>query len=191
MNSDSDSNEHRDATGNPRNQFPEVPGRFPPPRSPVEPVVKEEKPVPSKSSMEFHHKKFNSIPEANFANNPNSNEFPEGGQETSEKHNVTGQQYIKQERYDEENQSMSSTHDQKAILDNPNAILDNPNAILDNPNAILDNSRFYRSWNPWAVSSIFEFNYFCCPECDCKLQMKQDFINHASYNHPWVRKKLK
>ena len=134
----------------------------------VETVVKEEKPISSKSGMEFHHKKFNSIPEANFANNPNSNEFPEGGQETSEKHNVTGQQYIKQERYDEENQSMSSTHDQKAILDNPNAILDNPNAILDNPNAILDNSRFYRSWNPWAVSSIFEFNYFCCPESNVR-----------------------
>ena len=197
MNSDSDSNEHRDATGNPRNQFPEVPGRFPPPRSPVEPVVKEEKPVPSKSSMEFHHKKFNSIPEANFANNPNSNEFPEGGQETSEKHNVTGQQYIKQERYDEENQSMSSTHDQKAILDNPNAILDNPNAILDNPNAILDNSRFYRSWNPWAVSSIFEFNYFCCPECDFstrsdfKTESIQEFINHAISHHPWVSYRVK
>ena len=196
MNSDSDSNEHRDATGNPRNPYPEVPGRFPPPRSPVEPVVKEEKPIPSKSSMEFHHKKFNSIPEANFANNPNSNEFPEGGQETSEKHNVTGQQYIKQEKLENPN----------AILDNPNAILDNPNAILDNPNAkqemdypnpILDNSRFYRSWNPWAVSSIFEFNYFCCPECDFstrsdfKTESIQEFINHAISHHPWVSYRVK
>ena len=138
----------------------------------VETVVKEEKPISSKSGMEFHHKKFNSIPEANFANNPNSNEFPEGGQETSEKHNVTGQQYIKQE-------------------------LDNPNAILDNPNAILDNSRFYRSWNPWAVSSIFEFNYFCCPECDFstrsdfKTESIQEFINHASSHHPWVSYRFK
>ena len=145
----------------------------------VETVVKEEKPIPSKSSMEFHHKKFNSIPEANFAKNPNSNEFPEGGQETSEKHNVTGQQYIKQE------------------LDNPNAILDNPNTILDNPNAILDNSRFYRSWNPWAVSSIFEFNYFCCPECDFstrsdfKTESIQEFINHALSHHPWVSYRVK
>ena len=40
--------------------------------------------------------------------------------------------------------------------------------------------------NPWDVASIFEFNYFCCPECDCKLQLKQDFINHASFHHPWV-----
>ena len=138
----------------------------------VEPVVKEEKPISSKSIMEFHHKKFNSIPEANFANNPISNEFLEGGQETSEKHNVTGQQYIKQE-------------------------LDNPNPILDNPNPILDNPRSYKSWNPWAVSSIFEFNYFCCPECDFKIrsdfntETKQQFVNHASSNHPWVSFRVK
>ena len=40
--------------------------------------------------------------------------------------------------------------------------------------------------NPWDVYSIFEFNFFCCPECDCKTQSKQDFINHASTLHPWV-----
>ena len=42
------------------------------------------------------------------------------------------------------------------------------------------------SINPWEVYSIFEFSYFCCPECDSKLAVKQDFINHASQNHPWV-----
>ena len=47
-------------------------------------------------------------------------------------------------------------------------------------------------WNPWDVSSIFEFNYFCCPECDFKIrsdfntETKQQFVNHASSNHPWV-----
>ena len=40
--------------------------------------------------------------------------------------------------------------------------------------------------NPWNVTSIYEFYYFCCPECDCKLQNKQDFVNHASNDHPWV-----
>ena len=40
--------------------------------------------------------------------------------------------------------------------------------------------------NPWDVSSIYDFYYFCCPECDCKSQNKQDFIYHASKNHPWV-----
>ena len=166
----------------------------------VETVVKEEKPIPSKSSMEFHHKKFNSIPEANFANNPHSNEFLEGSQETSEKHNVTGQQYIKQEldnphsMMDNPKQELDNPH---SMMNNPKQELDNPNTILDNPNAILDNSRFYRSWNPWAVSSIFEFNYFCCPECDWstrsdfKTESIQEFINHALSHHPWVSYRVK
>ena len=48
------------------------------------------------------------------------------------------------------------------------------------------------SWNPWDVSSIFEFNYFCCPECDFstksdfKKESIQDFVNHASSKHPRV-----
>ena len=29
--------------------------------------------------------------------------------------------------------------------------------------------------NPWIVSSIYDFSYFCCPECDEKLESKQDF----------------
>ena len=40
--------------------------------------------------------------------------------------------------------------------------------------------------NPWEVSSLYEFNYFCCPECDIKSTSAQEFINHASYYHPWV-----
>ena len=40
--------------------------------------------------------------------------------------------------------------------------------------------------NPWDVISIFDLAYFCCPECDFKHQGKQDFVSHASNNHPWV-----
>ena len=40
--------------------------------------------------------------------------------------------------------------------------------------------------NPWDVTSIFDFAYFNCPECDYKHQDKQDFVSHASNNHPWV-----
>ena len=36
--------------------------------------------------------------------------------------------------------------------------------------------------NPWMASSIFEFQFFCCPECDEKSQDKQDFVNHATYH---------
>ena len=34
--------------------------------------------------------------------------------------------------------------------------------------------------NPWLASSIYDFYYFCCPECDDKSKSKQDFINHVS-----------
>ena len=44
--------------------------------------------------------------------------------------------------------------------------------------------------NPWDVASIYDFYYFCCPECDSKSQNKQDFVNHASNIHPWVSLKL-
>ena len=37
--------------------------------------------------------------------------------------------------------------------------------------------------NPWDVSSIFDFTYFNCPECDTKSQQKQEFINHAFAKH--------
>ena len=40
--------------------------------------------------------------------------------------------------------------------------------------------------NPWDVDSIYDFNFFCCPECDGKSRNKQDFIDHASANHPQV-----
>ena len=40
--------------------------------------------------------------------------------------------------------------------------------------------------NPWDVVSMFDFVYFCCPECDIRTQSKQEFVSHASTDHPWV-----
>lgn len=37
--------------------------------------------------------------------------------------------------------------------------------------------------NPWFVSSMFDFCYFCCPECEDKSQSKEDFVLHASEYH--------
>ena len=37
--------------------------------------------------------------------------------------------------------------------------------------------------NPWQVSSIYDFYYFCCPICDGKSQDKQEFVNHAYKDH--------
>ena len=40
--------------------------------------------------------------------------------------------------------------------------------------------------NPWSVTNIDEFLYFCCPECDNKTQSRALFINHAYLHHPRV-----
>ena len=38
--------------------------------------------------------------------------------------------------------------------------------------------------NPWSVSKLEEFLYFCCPECDLKDQSKEAFVQHALDHHP-------
>lgn len=38
--------------------------------------------------------------------------------------------------------------------------------------------------NPWKVSSIHVFNYFCCPECVFRSQEINSFEAHAVQNHP-------
>ena len=42
--------------------------------------------------------------------------------------------------------------------------------------SIMEQSVKYDNINPWIASSIFEFYYFCCPECDEKSKDKQDFV---------------
>ena len=44
--------------------------------------------------------------------------------------------------------------------------------------------------NPWSVSNIDEFLFFCCPECDNKTQSRTHFINHAYLYHPRARETL-
>ena len=56
----------------------------------------------------------------------------------------------------------------------------------DSGNGFEKIANYKEDYNPWAVSSIFDFNYFCCPECDCKSQSKQDFVDHISSFHTWV-----
>ena len=36
----------------------------------------------------------------------------------------------------------------------------------------------------WNVESIFEFQYFNCPICPFKNELKQDFVNHSFISHP-------
>lgn len=52
---------------------------------------------------------------------------------------------------------------------------------------VEDNPWHVESQNPWHVESLYDFSYFCCPECDTKCQDKQEFVDHAFYLHPEVR----
>ena len=38
--------------------------------------------------------------------------------------------------------------------------------------------------NPWNVSNLETFHFYCCPECDQKCNTKDQFIDHAMTWHP-------
>ena len=37
--------------------------------------------------------------------------------------------------------------------------------------------------NPWDVTNIAEFLYYCCPECDTKVKTTHAFLEHAINAH--------
>ena len=41
--------------------------------------------------------------------------------------------------------------------------------------------------NPWLVQSFDEFLFYCCPECNYKCQVHEEFNSHAVTAHPLVR----
>ena len=44
--------------------------------------------------------------------------------------------------------------------------------------------------NPWHVSNIDEFLYYCCPECDLKCKDGDSFIDHATNSHEQAKVSL-
>ena len=38
--------------------------------------------------------------------------------------------------------------------------------------------------NPWDGNNVMNFSFFCCPECEYKCKSVNQFIEHASQNHP-------
>ncbi len=40
--------------------------------------------------------------------------------------------------------------------------------------------------NPWAIESIDDCIFYCCPECDDKSTSKRSFLSHAWDKHPTV-----
>ena len=58
--------------------------------------------------------------------------------------------------------------------------MDEKMEIEVNPLIAEENSNY----NPWSVSDLDVFLYFCCPECDVKDHSKEEFIKHAFTEHP-------
>lgn len=50
----------------------------------------------------------------------------------------------------------------------------------------MNNGHHEHETNPWIVTKIQDFLYFCCPECDVRepITSKDDFFKHAIENHP-------
>lgn len=40
--------------------------------------------------------------------------------------------------------------------------------------------------NPWDVTSLNKFIYYCCPECDHKSKDCDNFVEHAIFEHKQV-----
>ena len=43
---------------------------------------------------------------------------------------------------------------------------------------------FEEKFNPWSVSSLEDFRFYCCPECDCKNVNRDSFVKHVVIAHP-------
>ena len=44
----------------------------------------------------------------------------------------------------------------------------------------------YHDPNPWEVSDVTAFLYYCCPECDDRIAFEDAFIQHAILHHERV-----
>ena len=40
--------------------------------------------------------------------------------------------------------------------------------------------------NPWLVENFDEFLFYCCPECNYKCRLHNEFNSHALVSHPMV-----
>ena len=47
-----------------------------------------------------------------------------------------------------------------------------------------------QSPNPWLVTHLEEFLYYCCPECNNRNQSKDQFLEHALIEHPHAQEYL-
>ena len=57
-----------------------------------------------------------------------------------------------------------------------------------NHNALQDHNKLLHhaitNENPWNIESLYDLQYFNCPSCTYKNNLKQEFIDHAYHFHP-------
>ena len=46
------------------------------------------------------------------------------------------------------------------------------------------------TFNPWQVSNLDEFLFYCCPQCDHRAKDHQEFVVHAINEHEEAREVL-
>ena len=40
------------------------------------------------------------------------------------------------------------------------------------------------NWNPWTVSCLEDFLFYCCPECNQQNKEREIFLHHVLDQHP-------
>jgi hypothetical protein len=58
--------------------------------------------------------------------------------------------------------------------------------LLEDDHAVIE--EFVR--NPWMVSTLEDFLFYCCPECPHKCKSSISFTNHAVKRHPKAKEKF-
>ena len=72
-------------------------------------------------------------------------------------------------------------------MDEENVISDKDVIKYDIKHDIKDVITEQKNTNPWHMTSISDFLYYCCAECNFKDKIEKNFIGHATSEHPKSR----
>ena len=72
-------------------------------------------------------------------------------------------------------------------MDEENVISNKDDIKYDIKHDIKDVITEQKNTNPWHMTSISDFLYYCCAECNFKDKIEENFIGHATSEHPKSR----
>ena len=72
-------------------------------------------------------------------------------------------------------------------MDEENVISNKDDIKYDMKHDIKDVITEQKNTNPWHMTSITDFLYYCCAECNFKDKIEENFIGHATSEHPKSR----